>query len=200
MLQIGLFGGTFDPIHLGHVNMINQLCEQMQLDRVLFIPSYIPPHKHKPHMTSYTDRLMMTRLAVAEEPRFEVSAYESEQETPSYTYHTVMHFSKVYSNDMLYYIMGVDAFNDIETWYHWQELLQMTNFIVVDRPDRTLTISEVTKEILRESPYKVHHLALHTLPVSSTMVRKRLLAKESVADCLAPAVQKYIEDHQLYEW
>ncbi|MEE0434019.1 MAG: nicotinate (nicotinamide) nucleotide adenylyltransferase [Peptococcaceae bacterium] len=199
-MQIGLFGGTFDPIHLGHVDMINQLCEQMQLDKVVFIPSYIPPHKHKAHMTSYRDRLAMTKLAVAEEPHFEVSTYESEQETPSYTYHTVLHFSDIYPDDVLYYIVGVDAFNDIETWYRWRDLLQMVQFIVIDRPGRKLFMSEETKKIVHQSAYDVHHLALHTLPVSSTMVRQRLQAKESVAGCLAPAVQNYIEKHQLYEW
>lgn len=198
-MKIGLFGGTFDPIHLGHVDMIRQLCDHMALDKVLFIPAYIPPHKHKPSMTAYHHRFAMTELAVAEDAMFEVSAFESESTHPSYTLHTLEHFKAVFPEDQLFYIMGVDSFNTIESWHHWQELLHMTNYIVIDRPHKTLSVSRATTEVLNKSPYDVYYLPLHTLPISSTMIRERLAAHETVEEFLPAAVLSYIEDNHLYQ-
>lgn len=198
-MKIGLFGGTFDPIHLGHVDMIRQLCSHVALEKVIFIPSYIPPLKHKAHMTSYEDRLMMTRLALKEEPKFEVSTFESESNLPSYTINTVAHFKEKYPVDQLFYIMGVDAFNDIERWYHWQELLHATNIIIVDRPQKSLKISETVLQVLHSSPYEIYHMPLHTLPISSTMVRQSLVRQERVDEFLPNEVLEYILDKHLYQ-
>ena len=198
-MNIGLFGGTFDPIHLGHVDMIRQLCQQMALDKVIFIPAYIPPLKHKPHMTAYEDRLAMTRLAVAGELDFEVSTFESESDEPSYSLRTVRHFAEIYPQDRLFYIMGVDAFNGIEKWYRWQELLCAAHFIVIDRPHKKLSISQVVAEVLRHSTYDIYYLPLHTLPISSTMIRTRIQHHEPVDAFLAQSVLQYIQDNHLYQ-
>lgn len=198
-MKIGLFGGTFDPIHLGHVDMIKQLCDHMALDKVYFIPAYIPPHKHKLHMTSYFHRLTMVQLAVKEERMFEVSEFESQSTKPSYTIHTVEHFKREFPEDQLFYIMGVDAFNSIEEWHHWQKLLRMTNFIVIDRPHKTLSVSKETSDVLKESSYEVFYLPLHTLPISSTMIRERLTQHESVKEYLNNSVSQYISENHLYQ-
>ena len=115
-MKIGLFGGTFDPIHMGHVDMIRQVCEHMPLDKVIFIPAYIPPHKNKT-ITPYHHRMAMVKLALQHDSMFEISDYESKTSKPSYTFHTLSYFKENYPNDEFFYIMGVDSFNNIESWY-----------------------------------------------------------------------------------
>lgn len=199
-MKIGLFGGSFDPIHLGHVDMIEKLRALVALDRVVFIPAYIPPHKQTLELAPYAHRLAMTALAVKGDERFSVSDYEGKKEGLSYTLETIEHFKQTHPEDTLYEIMGADSFNAIETWHHWQELLMQCHFIVIDRPSTTLRISPETDRVLAQSPYEVRHLPLSTLPISSTMVRQRLVHHESVDDCLAPQVIDYIKKHHLYGW
>lgn len=198
-MKIGLFGGTFDPIHLGHVDMIEQLRASLSLDRVLFIPAYLPPHKDMHGRTAYEDRFAMTKLAVDGHAGFVVSDYESVRQTPSYTLCTVEHFKAVYPGDSLYTIMGVDSFNQIETWHQWQKLLTSANTVVIDRPGNTLRASEETRAVLSESPCQVIHAPLHTLPISSTMIRARLARGERVDVYLPEPVLTYIQAHHLYE-
>ena len=198
-MNVGLFGGTFDPIHLGHVDMICQLCEHMVLDKIIFIPAYIPPHKHKLNMTPYCHRLAMTRLAIENYSSFEVSSFESESVMPSYTFHTIEHYKEIYPHDNLFYVMGVDSFNTIEEWYRWQELLCLANFVIVDRPNKTLDIATSTSQVLANSPYDIFYLPLHTLPISSTMIREKIAAHQSVDVFLQPNVLQYINEHYLYQ-
>lgn len=196
-MKIGLFGGTFDPIHLGHVDMIRQACEHLPLDKVIFIPAYIPPHKNN-KITPYRHRMAMARLALQHDGIFEISDYESKTSKPSYTFHTLSYFKTSYPEDEFFYIMGADSFNSIESWYRWDELLCLTNFAVIDRKDYRLTISESTKNVLNTSPYTVYHLPLATVPISSTVIRQQLKDKQFAAKYLEKDVYDYIRENQLY--
>lgn len=196
-MKIGLFGGTFDPIHLGHVDMIRQVCERMPLDRVIFIPAYIPPHKNK-IITPYNHRMAMTSLALQQDSLFEISDYESKTSKPSYTFHTLSYFRETYPRDEFFYIMGADSFNSIESWYKWDELLCLSNFIVIDRQSYPLTIDEATKHVLDASPFTVYHLPLSTIPVSSTLIRQQLKDRVTMPKYLMHDVYDYIRENKLY--
>lgn len=196
-MNIGLFGGTFDPIHLGHVDMIRQVCDRMKLDQVIFIPAYIPPHKNK-LITPYYHRMAMTQLAIQHDINFKVSDFESKTQKPSYTFYTLSHFTEVFPRDEFFYIMGADSFNSIESWYRWEELLSLSNFIVIDRNQYPLRIEEATQKILDKSPFRVHHLPLKTIPISSTLIRQHLHDRVSVKNHLDKDVYRYICQNKLY--
>lgn len=196
-MKIGLFGGTFDPIHTGHVDMIRQVCEHMPLDKVIFIPAYIPPHKNKT-ITPYHHRMAMVKLALQHDSMFEISDYESKTSKPSYTFHTLSYFKENYPNDEFFYIMGVDSFNNIESWYKWNELLGLSNFIIIDRKDYPLAISKTTRKELDKSPYTVYHLPLKTIPISSTLIRQQLKDRKLMSNTLEDEVYSYILENNLY--
>ena len=196
-MKIGLFGGTFDPIHLGHVDMIRQVCGHMPLDQVIFIPAYIPPHKNR-IITPYTHRMAMTALALQHDPSFEISDYESKTSKPSYTYHTLSYFREARPKDEFFYIMGADSFNSIESWYRWADLLCLSNFIVIDRHSYQLSIDATTKGVLDKSPFTVYHMPLKTIPVSSTLIRQQLKDQVTMPNYLSRDVYDYIRENKLY--
>lgn len=196
-MKIGLFGGTFDPIHMGHVDMIRQVCEHMPLDKVIFIPAYIPPHKNKT-ITPYHHRMAMAKLALQHDSMFEISDYESKTSKPSYTFYTLSYFKENYPNDEFFYIMGADSFNNIESWYKWNELLGLSNFIIIDRKDYPLAISKTTQIELDKSPYTVYHLPLKTIPISSTLIRQQLKDRKLMPNTLEDEVYSYILENNLY--
>ena len=198
-MKLGLFGGTFDPIHLGHVDMIVQLCDVIHLEKVFFIPAYISPFKQDNHVVDYGHRFRMAQLAVTGYAGFQVSAFESESSEPSYTNYTAKHFRSLYPKDEIFFIMGADAFNDIEKWFHWQDLLEMINIIVVDRPHKTLAVSPEVHHVLHQSQCDVYYLPLHTLPISSTIIREKIHKGESVRGLLDTRVADYIKENHLYE-
>jgi nicotinate-nucleotide adenylyltransferase len=198
-MKTALFGGTFDPIHLGHTDMIRQLCDAYPLDRVIFMPAYLPPHKLAAHTASFEDRLAMVRLATRGSSNWTVSDYESTVSGPSYTYRTLCHFLEVVSADDLYYIMGQDSFNSIKTWYRWEELLGLCHFIIIDRhgyDDKENAI----KDLAETRGWRLHFLPLQTLPISSSLIREKLEAKGDMDGLLDDKVLSYIKEHHLYEW
>lgn len=197
MMKIGLFGGTFNPIHCGHIDMAQQVFRNMALDKILLIPAYVPPHKTSDGMVLYEHRFAMVKLAIQGYPFLEVSDIESKLPKPSYTLQTVNFFRHYCPNDNFYYIMGADSFNHIESWYHWEELLSTVNIVVINRKDHDLHWSSNVKKVLEQSPYQCIHLPLDTLPISSTMIRKRLRDDDALK-YLPSNIKTYIMEHGLY--
>lgn len=196
-MKIGLFGGTFDPIHIGHVDMIRQVCSHISLDKVIFIPAYLPPHKNNT-ITSYNHRMAMVKLALQHDATFEISDYESRNSNPSYTFYTLSYFKNMYPEDEFYYIMGADSFNSMESWYRWEELLCLSHFIVIDRKDYPLFINNSIRNVLNKSKYSVYHLPLNTIPISSTIIRQRLKNGVAIENDLNNDVYRYIRENDLY--
>lgn len=197
-MKIGLFGGTFNPVHLGHVDMIHQTIKRIALDKVFFIPAYIPPHKQNQTLASFEHRVNMLKLAIYSEKNCEVSDYEKQNEGPSYTILTVEFFEKTFPNDEIFYIMGSDSFEHIESWYHWWELLKMCHFIIIDRQEGSFSINENVQRILNESIYQCIHLPLKTMPISSTMIRNQIKKQLLLPDMLSDKVYNYILQNKLY--
>ena len=134
-MKIGLFGGTFDPIHWGHLRNAEEVREAFSLDRLLFIPAGNPPHKRRGAAASARDRLEMVRLAIAKNPGLALSTVEFSRPGKSYSIDTVRHFAKSRAaQDSLYFILGLDAFLDIGSWKGFEEIFSLCHFIVTSRP------------------------------------------------------------------
>ncbi len=134
-MRIGLFGGTFDPIHMGHIKAATEVMEAFSLDKIMFIPSALPPHKTLDRVTKAESRIEMTRLAISDHPDFTVSAVELERPGISYTIDTVRYLqSTMEEKTAFYFILGLDAFFEIETWKSYKTLFRVIPFIVMTRP------------------------------------------------------------------
>jgi nicotinate-nucleotide adenylyltransferase len=149
--RIGLFGGTFDPVHKGHISIACQAAEEAQLDQVLFIPAADPPHKAAPG-ASYWHRICMLEAALTgtavEQDRFALSFLEAELPFPSYTVDTLFELKKRLCNPRCYFIIGADSLLDLHRWYQYQKLLSLTHFIVLSRPGISLAAMQAAIERL----------------------------------------------------
>jgi nicotinate-nucleotide adenylyltransferase len=214
MDSIGLYGGTFNPIHLGHLKAAETVTEAFGLERVLFIPSYIPPHKESREVASAAHRLRMVELAVAGHDRFAASDIEVAAGGRSYSIATVRKVKGLYPEAELFFIVGIDAFLEIGTWREYEALLAECRFIVTSRPGWALDASGVLGGKLRESVspaldgiipakkvrerYRIFPLVIDALNISSTEVRARARQSLSLEGLVPPAVERYIRENELY--
>lgn len=186
--RICLFGGTFDPVHKAHLRIAEEARKHCSLDRILFVPAGNPPHKDAAGVTPYEDRFRMVALACEPYPAFEASRLEAGAER-SYSIDTVKRLRQnLRANDRLFFLIGADAFDEIETWKAWQELIRLTEFIVVARPGGEYRVLEGAR---------VHRLTGLALPVSSSSIRARL-AQGGPTPELPDTVRAFIEDRGLY--
>jgi nicotinate-nucleotide adenylyltransferase len=187
-LRLAIFGGTFDPIHKAHVAMAVEAANQFHLDRVLFIPAAHPPHKSGLTYAPYEDRVRMAELAAAGDARFEVSRLESGPGR-SFSIDTVERVcASLGAAGEPFFLIGADAFADIETWHRWQELIRLVKFIVVSRPGHRYRIPEGAR---------LERLETLDLPVSSSDIRASLAAGKRPAE-IPESVVEYIFLHALY--
>jgi nicotinate-nucleotide adenylyltransferase len=185
-MRLALFGGTFDPIHNAHLTVAREAAGQFHLDEVWFVPAAHPPHKSDHTGATYEDRFRMTELACQVDPRFVASSLEA-GESKSYSVDTVERVREL--GEQPYFIIGADAFAEITTWHRWQDLIRLTEFIVVTRPGHLYAAPPEAR---------VHRLDTLALPVSSSEVRRKLAAGEIPAE-LPPAVGRYIFERGLYQ-
>ena len=194
-MRIGIYGGTFDPVHLGHWEAARAAADQFSLDRVLFVPAGHPPHRRNSPVAEYKHRLRMVELVCAQDPRLMSSPLEAPGHGAEthYSIDTVQHLrSQLKPDDQLFFIIGADAFAEITSWRRWRELADLVEFIVVSRP------GEEADESLNPELVKTHWLRSVNVPISSTEIRQGLNRGESVDAWLAPAVDAYIREHELY--
>lgn len=192
-MRVGLFGGTFDPIHVGHLIAAEEARESVGLDRVVFVPCGIPPHKRSELISSGQARLEMTRLAAQGNPRFEVSDFEVSKDEASFTIETVRHFSSKLGKDAeLFLIVGADSVLEMWTWKNPAELLSESKPIVVSRPGFDLGNMEPW---LRDRVLLVEGVLVG---VSSTDIRARVASGRSIRYLVPPPVLSYIVQNKLY--
>lgn len=220
-MQIGLFGGTYNPVHLGHIKVAREIKEGFNLDRIYIIPSALPPHKEPGNMANAVDRLEMTRLAFSGEAGFSVSDVELKRSGPSYTIDTIRYFKSLLPEQTrLYWILGLDAFLEIDTWMSFETLFKLVPFIVLSRPGEgggsiNLVRKRLEKFICRHisDGYTFNELNLHfghqtycpihcfdvtPIDISSTHIRNALKKKISI-QCMVPEiVENYIKQKRLY--
>jgi nicotinate-nucleotide adenylyltransferase len=214
-MRIGLFGGTFDPIHWGHLRSAEEVREAFDLDRVFFIPASVPPHKRGKTRTPARDRLEMVRLAVAENPRFTVSTVEIARRGVSYSIDTIRHFTETEcKGGSLYFIIGLDAFAEIGTWKDFEGIFPLCNFIVTSRPGngyasplrgtsiavRRLFCYDFKRRIYtHRCGTSLHFLKLTDFAVSASDIRERERHGKSIRYLVPPSVEAYIKNHGLYK-
>ncbi len=190
MKRIGILGGTFNPIHVGHLTIAQMVHEQLKLDKVIFVPSNLPPHKSNNNVASNKDRYHMVRLAVRGNPRFEVSDYEIKKGGKSYSVETVNYFRDRYPRGTkLFFIIGNDLLPTLRTWKRIDEILKIVSFVSVNRPG--------FKE--EKSKIKVKSITVPGLQTSSSYVRKRITAGKTVKYLVPENVLNYIEKTRLYK-
>lgn len=199
MDHICIMGGTFDPIHYGHLVVAEEVRCKFGLQKVVFIPAARPPHKLDQSITDPYHRVNMTKLAIASNKYFEVSTLEVERQGPSYTIDTVLNIKEQYGVKKVYFITGADAVMEILTWKEAEKLLSMCTFIAASRPGYDLnnleeTLSLLPKEILKS----ILPLEVPALAISSTDIRKRIRDERSIKYLLPETVEQYIRNHNIY--
>ncbi len=199
-INIGLMGGTFDPIHVGHLVTAEEARQQFDLDYVVFVPTGNPPHKEKEIITLPEHRYLMTSLAVMSNPYFFVSSVEINSEKPSYTIDTVKHFSgNEKEGPALFFITGADAILEIFSWKDYEKLLRLCTFIAVSRPGYSLDrFRETLDQVCPDMINKVHLLEIPALAVSSTYIRERVALGKTIKYLTPEPVEQYIKKHGLY--
>jgi nicotinate-nucleotide adenylyltransferase len=210
--KIGLFGGTFNPIHLGHLRGAEEIREGFSLDQVIFIPSAIPPHKAMEEIIDAGHRLEMVRLATVSNSFFSISDIELSRAGKSYSIDTLRHFREG-CTDNLFFILGGDAFVEIETWKDYKNLFTLCHFIVMARPgfQKTPVASQLPGALNDHFHYDPemkawvhasgHHLTFREisfLDISSTKVRELIERGESVRYLIPPETEAYVHQHGLY--
>jgi len=213
-MKLGLFGGTFDPIHFGHLRAAQELADILALDRIIFIPSASPPHKTERAITPFESRANMVRLAISGNPLFSFSDVENLREGKSYSISTVRHFlEKRTSDGPLYFITGQDAFDLITTWYDWKTLLTLCHFVVMTRPgydkkglDQILPVDvaaayrfdEAGDRFVNPQGTAIYFRRTTFLDISASDIRARILAGQSVQYLMPDKVIRFIEAEKLY--
>jgi len=215
--KLGILGGTFNPIHYGHLAAAEEIRDRLKLDRVLFIPSYLPPHKLEEDVPSAVQRMEMVRLAISGNDHFEPSDLEIQRGGTSYTIDTVKALRHTYHGAELYFITGLDTFLEIQTWHEWEKLLTLCCFVVLSRPGyrfddlmRIDFMKSAEKELIALDRGEKKHalirsgmftIVLETVPlydISSTDIRERVKVGRSIKYHLPEAVEIYIMKMRLY--
>ncbi len=195
-LKLGIFGGTFNPPHIGHLRLVEAVADELSLDRVLIIPAAIPPHKNAPDLADGEDRLVMCRLTFGEDRRFEVSDTELRRHGRSYTYDTLCEIREQYPEDEIFLIVGSDMLETFDRWYRYRDILSMCTLCAAARErDFSLNLEKVfSKEELK----KVRFINIDVTEVSSTQIRRLISEGGSAGDFLTCETAQYIEQRGLY--
>jgi len=197
--QIGLFGGTFDPPHLGHLILASEAYSQLGLDRLLWILTPDPPHKQDQAITSVEHRLAMVRLAIGDNPKFELSSVELDRPGPHYTLDTVESIAEKYPEADITPIIGEDSLRDLPTWHKPKELLYACHWVgVMRRPGEEPDLRELERELPGISS-KVHYVDAPLLEIASREIRSRVATGKPFRYYLPIPVFEYIEEHDLYK-
>jgi nicotinate-nucleotide adenylyltransferase len=213
-MRLGILGGTFDPIHAGHLDAASAALRALALDRVLFVPSHVPPHRDTPHASSH-HRFAMVALAIQPWPTFVVSDLELRDPGPSYTAVTLRRLhGRGLAASQLFFITGVDAFAEVATWHDYPAVLDAGHFVVVSRPGyrhddlrarlpelrhRFVEVDDTGVPGVPASGTSIYLLRATTADVSSTDVRRRLANRDLLDDLVPGAVAEYARRHQLYD-
>lgn len=202
-MTLGILGGTFDPIHNGHLAAADAAQAALNLDAITLIPSHIPPHRQNPVGATSEQRYAMAAIAAAERPGWSASRIEIDRRGASYTYDTLVQLRETVSVGAQYFfILGADAFAEIATWSRYPAVLDLANFVVVSRPGITLdSLRERVPSAFNRpssSDSRVILLEAATPDISATDIRRRVRAGQSLSGLVPDAVAEYISTHRLY--
>lgn len=206
MKLIGVNGGTFDPIHYGHLRPALEVQQQLGLQQVLFVPCYQPVHRGAPEVTAAL-RCKMIQSAIAEQPLFALETFEMDQGGPSYMVQTLAALKQRMPQESLVLMMGTDAFAKFHTWHDWAGILNLANIAVMHRPGEPVPI-ECESGVIYQAHYaeqltelngQIVEVAVTQLDISSTLIKEHLKRGDAVDYLLPPSVVKQIKQHDLYQ-
>jgi len=205
--RIGLFGGTFDPVHFGHLRTAIELAEGYSLDQLRLLPNHRPAHRDNPTASS-AQRIEMLELATQNLSQLIVDPREAMRDKASYTFDTLSEFTQEYPDTTLIFFMGQDAFSAFDSWHRWREILELANLVVIDRPDAQLSdwslhlIAQQTDKlgdrITDAASGVIERRSVTQLAISATDVRMRIANRQSIDFLVPERVKQYIVQHRLY--
>ncbi len=196
--RIGVFGGTFDPPHVGHLWLAASAADAVGLDQVLFMPAAQPPHKGGRLVTRAADRLLMTRLAIQGEPSFELSGLEMERPGPSYTIDSVVELKRLHPDAALMLIMAADSLAQIDSWREPDRLLEEIEWVVGPRPGSPMPVDGLLAERFGDGASRIRLLEGPSLDVSSSEIRRRVAAGHTIRYLVPRDVEELIIERGLY--
>jgi len=213
-MRVGLFGGTLNPVHWGHLRAAEEIRERCDLGRVIFIPTNISPHKESEEIISAPHRMNMLELAIEGNPSFTISEVELTRAGRSYSIETITHFISTYGKELtLFFILGIDAFLEIESWKNYQELFALCNFIVMSRPGyavrelpqiipaplrREFRFHPDEKRFINSAHLSIDFKEITALDISSHSIRMLIKEGHSIKYLVPEKVEEYIKIHKLY--
>ena len=198
-MRRAVFGGSFDPVHNGHVNLVKQIYDSVPLDEIIIMPARVSPFKQDTVPTSESQRLEMCRLAFEELPFVTVSDYEISRPEVSYTVNTIKHLREIYPDDELFFIMGSDMLLSFEKWYKFEEILSICTVIAASREDGEKDMESLKKQAESLGQYgRVMVVSTGVYVMSSTEIREKLKNSSDISCYVPENVVKYILDNRLY--
>jgi len=187
-MKIGILGGTFNPIHIGHLILAEEIREKLKIDKIIFVPTYLPPHKDNSNIADARHRYKMIKLAIKTNKYFSVSDIEIKRDGRSYTIDTLREFKRLYPHDELYFVTGSDLLKYLDDWKDLNEIIKMVKFVVATRPGYPL----------ERMPAYISTMAIRAVDVSAFEIRKAIKENKSFRYLVPEAVLNYINKNKLY--
>ena len=198
-MKIGLFGGTFDPIHIGHMILMENVINNLNLDKIYVLPNSNPPHKLENKKTALNLRLKMVKEAIKDNPKLEINDYDYRDNEIHYTFETINYFKKSYPNDEFFFIMGEDSFLDIEKWKNYKEILKENLIIFKRYSNKNFSLISKINQVRKynKNIYLIDNIALD---ISSTLIRNLVKENKSIRYLVDDEVINIIKEEKLYVW
>ena len=205
---VGIFGGTFDPVHYGHSLTITELLKTIPFEKILVIPNSLPPHREN-SQTSFSHRYKMTSLAFRDIEKTVVDNRENLRTGPSHAIETVKQIIVEEGKTKVILIVGSDSFDGIHSWYKWRELMNLVDFLILKRPDMTLSKNKNVQDLISHTRFSedlledrkaksIFEIEMTPLRISSSLIRENIAKGKSIDDLINPLVKDYLKKHGLY--
>ena len=196
--KYGIYGGSFDPIHIGHVSLADSAVKECGLDRLIFMPAYISPFKQNRKVTDGKDRCGMIESVLGFNKAFRLSTYELKREEPSYTIETLRHWESMLDGD-LYFVLGFDSVIQLDMWYQGEDILRNYHLVTARRPHTDdLEGMQIVEKFRSEYNADITVMDMPPVDASSTIIRKLVKEGKPVTGLVPPGVEEYIIEHKLY--
>lgn len=198
MFKLGIMGGTFNPVHIGHLIAAQEVADKMGLDKIIFMPTGNPPHKQNGEVLPVIHRYEMVKLAIENNQNFEISDYEAKRSGKTYTYDTLLGLKSTYDSVQIYFIVGFDTLKEMDSWKRVQDVFKMCSFVVVNRGNLLVEMQKEIDDKKLKYGGAIEVVNIPDINISSTELRERIKLNKSVKYLMPDNVISYIYDNKLY--